>query len=68
MSNLKNIRDLDDAALSPEVRARVQAFVDRGYDRNHLAVNRDGKVFFDKELAENDAFNEVFYGPLDQDE
>ena len=65
---LKNVRDMDDKDIPAPVREKIQQFVRRGHDRNHLVINEDGKVFFDHELAENDAFNEVFYGEKVPDE
>ncbi len=61
MSSLRNVKDLDPAQLPEEVVAQIEAFVKRGYDRNHLVVGESGKVFLDKELAENDAFDEIIY-------
>lgn len=62
MSALRNIRDLDDRALPNDVRARVRSFVDRGFSRDHLVVSETGQVFLDRELVENDAFDQVFLG------
>lgn len=61
MSNLKNVRDFDDETLSLEVRKQVYDFLRRGYDRAHLCFNDEGRVFFDKELAENATFDELIY-------
>jgi len=63
MSHLKNIRDFDDDALPESVRQQVDRFVARGYERRHLVVNGDGKVFYDKELVENDLFDEIVVRP-----
>jgi|GEM_PF-7012412 len=63
MSNLKNIRDLDPGSLADDVRRQIDRFVARGYERRHLVVNTDGKVFHDKELLESDLFDEIIVRP-----
>lgn len=60
---LRNVKDLSNGQLSDMVEQQIRAFVRRGVDRNHLAETDDGRVLFDKELAENDEFDEVIYYP-----
>lgn len=61
MSNLRNVRDVDEETLSLEVRKQIHDFIGRGYDRAHLCFNDEGWVFLDKELAENATFDALIY-------
>ena len=68
MSRLRTVKDLSASEISEQMRQRIRSFVERGYDQKHLVVNDEGQVFFDKELAENDAFDEIIYDPHRQSE
>ena len=61
MSSLSNVKDLDLAQLPEAISARINVFVKCGFDRNHLVVSENGEVFFDKELADNTAFDDIIY-------
>jgi len=60
---MKNIGDFEDEELPSEVQASVRRYVALGYTRSHLCLTEDGQVLLDKELAENDAFDELIYDP-----
>ncbi len=63
MSRLRNVNDLSAGQTSEQLRERIGSFVERGHDEKHLVVNDEDRVFLDKELAENDAFDEIMYAP-----
>lgn len=63
MSGLRDLRDLNDDDLSEEARRQIDGFIRRGFDRDHLVVNAEGRVFFDRELSENQAFDELIFDP-----
>ncbi len=66
---LRNVVDVDEKTLSEESRAKIEKFVALGYKRAHLSINDEGTVFLDRELVENEAFEQVFYGhPSEDDE
>ncbi len=67
MSNLRNIADVDVSSLPEYVKAQIENFVARGHKPEHLVVNEAGKVFFDSELALNEAFDEEIYDPHNKD-
>lgn len=54
--------------LPVDVQEQIQAFVESEHDPNHLVINQNGRVFFDKETADIEAYDEIIYSKISKED